>query len=154
MRITPLIYLHCSKKGLGNQFPLCLLVFPIQLNYYQRYTQHNSYRHRKWNQQPEFKSWTKLCAFHFVLIPLKKVWIHLFPTMGKYERRLGSLVWVRQSLYKEWIQTSFTLLKNWTGVPPGPWRKRLAIFIQLLPDRGNTILWSLDLNLIFDFVYR
>ena len=31
------------------------------------------YRRRKWTQQHEFKSWTRLIAFHIALIPLGKV---------------------------------------------------------------------------------
>ena len=38
----------------------------------------NGYRPRKWTRQHEFKSWTKLIAFHIALIPLRKVWIQLF----------------------------------------------------------------------------
>ena len=38
----------------------------------------NGYRHRKWTRRHEFKSWTRLIAFHMALIPLGKVWIRLF----------------------------------------------------------------------------
>ena len=38
----------------------------------------NGYRHRKWTRRHEFKSWTRLIAFHIALIPLGKVWIQLF----------------------------------------------------------------------------
>ena len=37
----------------------------------------NCYRRRKRTRQHEFKSWTKLIAFHIALIPLGKVWIQL-----------------------------------------------------------------------------
>ena len=45
----------------------------------------NGYRRRKWTRRHEFKSWTRLIAFHIALIPLGKVWIQLFspPAMGK-----------------------------------------------------------------------
>ena len=33
----------------------------------------NGYHRRKWTQRHEFKSWTRLIAFHIVLIPLGKV---------------------------------------------------------------------------------
>ena len=36
------------------------------------------YRRRKWRRRHEFKSWTRLIAFHIALIPLGKVWIQLF----------------------------------------------------------------------------
>ena len=38
----------------------------------------NGYRHRKWTRWHEFKSWTRIIAFHIALIPLGKVWIQLF----------------------------------------------------------------------------
>ena len=38
----------------------------------------NGYRRRKWTRQHEFKSWTRLIAFHITQIPLGKVWIQLF----------------------------------------------------------------------------
>ena len=38
----------------------------------------NGYRRRKWTQRHEFKSSTRLTAFHIALIPLGKVWIQLF----------------------------------------------------------------------------
>ena len=33
----------------------------------------NGYRRRKWTRQHEFKTWTRLIAFHIALIPLGKV---------------------------------------------------------------------------------
>ena len=36
------------------------------------------YRRRKWTRRHEFKSSTRLIAFHIALIPLGKVWIQLF----------------------------------------------------------------------------
>ena len=36
------------------------------------------YRRRKWTRRHEFKSYTRLIAFHIALIPLGKVWIQLF----------------------------------------------------------------------------
>ena len=33
----------------------------------------NGYRRRKWTRQYEFKSWTRLTAFHIALIPLGNV---------------------------------------------------------------------------------
>ena len=36
------------------------------------------YRRRKWTRRHEFKSWTRVIAFHIALIPLGKVWIQLF----------------------------------------------------------------------------
>ena len=39
---------------------------------------YNGYSRRKWTRRHEFKSWTRLTAFHIVLILLGKVWIQLF----------------------------------------------------------------------------
>ena len=38
----------------------------------------NCYRRRNCTRRHEFKSWTKVIAFHIALIPLGKVWIQLF----------------------------------------------------------------------------
>ena len=38
----------------------------------------NGYHRRKWTRRHEFKSWTRMTAFHIELIPLGKVWIQLF----------------------------------------------------------------------------
>ena len=37
----------------------------------------SGYRRWKWTRRHEFKSWTRLIAFHIALIPLGKVWIQL-----------------------------------------------------------------------------
>ena len=59
----------------------------------------------KWTQQHEFKSWTRLIAFHIALIPLGKVWIKLFSLQLWVNDRLGSsaLVWqlVKEKEYSE-----------------------------------------------------
>ena len=34
---------------------------------------YNGYRLRKWTRRHDFKSWTRLIAFHIELIPLGKV---------------------------------------------------------------------------------
>ena len=36
----------------------------------------NGYRRRIWTRRHEFKSWTRLIAFHIALIPLRKVWVN------------------------------------------------------------------------------
>ena len=36
------------------------------------------YIYRKWSQQHEFKTWTRLIAFYITFMPLGKVWIQLF----------------------------------------------------------------------------
>ena len=48
---------------------------------------YNSCHHRKWNRQSEFKSNKKHFAFHFILIPFEKAWIHQFtPQFGLNSR--------------------------------------------------------------------
>ena len=51
----------------------------------------NGYHHRKWTRRHEFKSWTRLTAFHIALIPLGKVWIQLFSLQLWVNSRTGSI---------------------------------------------------------------
>ena len=62
-------------------------------------------RRSRRNQRPEFKSRTKLFAFHYALFPLGNTWIHLF-----FPRVL--LPWLGNKYWRRKIQTSFTPLKN------------------------------------------
>ena len=55
-----------------------LLLLLLLLLVFRRCTWCNGYRRRKWTRRNEFKSWTRLIAFHIVLIPSGKVWIQLF----------------------------------------------------------------------------
>ena len=48
------------------------------INNRERYPWCNGYRRREWIRWHEFKSWTRLIAFHIAPIPLGKVWIQLF----------------------------------------------------------------------------
>ena len=54
------------------------LHMPAYISTYWMYPLCNGYRRRKWIVWHEFKSWTRLIAFHIALIPLGKVWIQLF----------------------------------------------------------------------------
>ena len=49
----------------------------------------NGYHRRKWTRLHEFKSWTRLIAFHIALIPLGKVWIQLFSLQLWVNSRAG-----------------------------------------------------------------
>ena len=51
---------------------------PISAAHFRRCPWYNGYRRRKLTRRHEFKSWTRLIAFHIALIPLGKVWIQLF----------------------------------------------------------------------------
>ena len=61
----------------GNWKVLCLTNKGITYKFW-RCPWYKSYRRSKWTRQHEFKSRTRLIAFHIVLIPLGKVWIQLF----------------------------------------------------------------------------
>ena len=57
----------------------------------------NGYRRRKWTRRHEFKSWTRLIAFHIALIPLGKLRIQLFSLQ----------LWI--NIKTEWV------LQTWWG---------------------------------------
>ena len=72
----------------------------------------NGYRRRKWSRRTELKYWTRLIAFHIVLIPLRKVWIELLtfqvwadwvlkPCIGNQSRRRKTLN--SNLIYSNWI---------------------------------------------------
>ena len=64
---------HSILSNLNNTEVCMFSIFPLDYYYYYYY-----YRRRKWTRRHEFKSWTRLIAFHISLIPLGKVWIQLF----------------------------------------------------------------------------
>ena len=79
------------KEVIRNYFLLFYIIHWTKKLYSDIWTSRNSptttttapkqiyiYRHRKWTRRHEFKSWTRLIAFHIALIPLGKVWIQLF----------------------------------------------------------------------------
>ena len=58
---------------------------------------YNSYPRRRWTRRSEFQSWLRLFAFHFALIHLEKVWMHLtvwdlWPWFGGQSRRRETLI--------------------------------------------------------------
>ena len=88
-----------------------------------RHAQRNDYSHRKWNRRHEFKSWTKLFAFPFVLMPFGKARIHLSsPASGWTEffglRKATSVREVKLDLN----QLCF-IYKNWPSIASCPWMK-------------------------------
>ena len=70
------LILPLSQWPLVNTLPSFYLCF--HGHWQTLYPWCNCYRRRKWTRRHEFKSWTKLIAFHIALIPLGKVWIQLF----------------------------------------------------------------------------
>ena len=63
-------------RGLGKSMPAAC--YDDYIYIYGRYSWYNDYHCRKWIWWPEFKSWMTLFTFHIMVIPLGKVWIHLF----------------------------------------------------------------------------
>ena len=51
----------------------------------------NGYYHRKWKQHFEFKS-RRLFTFYFILMPLRKAWIHLFFSQLGVSCRAGMIL--------------------------------------------------------------
>ena len=73
------------SKPLFNffRFKCILIIWPGNTTYqtrdpFWRCPWCSCYRRRKWTRRHEFKSRTRLIAFHIALIPLGKVWIQLF----------------------------------------------------------------------------
>ena len=80
----------------------------------------NGYRRRKWTWQHEFKSWTRLIAFHIALILLGKVWIQLFSLNLWVNSRTDwvleiELFWHWNCTYVSWIVWKRTVWWNWIG---------------------------------------
>ena len=61
-----------EREGHGNQCKAVKIHDGIYIYIY-IYIYICGYRRRKWTRQNEFKSWTRLIAFHIALIPLGKV---------------------------------------------------------------------------------
>ena len=57
---------------------LTLIILFIKYSYLWRCPWCNGYRRRKWTRRHEFKSWTRIIAFHIALISLGKLWIQIF----------------------------------------------------------------------------
>ena len=66
-----------SCFGLFNQVAWAYPLSPIMLPFW-RCPWCNGYCHRKWTRWLEFKSWTRLIAFHIALISFGKVWSQSF----------------------------------------------------------------------------
>ena len=75
----------------------------------------SSYHHRKWTQQPKFKSWTSLFVFHIVLKPLE---IHLsfYQLSVNSQTDRNSEVWYSNLSRKKTSQTDTSLWKNLSSI--------------------------------------
>ena len=90
----------------------------------------NGYRRRKWTRRDEFKSRTRMIAFHIALIPLGKVWIQLFSLH----------VWVNSR--RDWV------LQPWWGASLGEGKLliltcklRLKLTLcHILPERRGWLI--------------
>ena len=89
----------------------------------------NGYRRRKWTRWHEFKSWTRLIAFHIALIPLGKVWIQLFSLQLWVNSRLDSSTLVRQ-LFLEKENSEFKPVKL---------RFKKLTLCHILPERRGWV---------------
>ena len=73
-----------NKKIKSAAYVIHLLAFisysTLNQLHHERCPSCNGYRCRKGTQRHEFKSWTRLIAFHIALIPLGKVWIQYSPS--------------------------------------------------------------------------
>ena len=70
-----------EMQKIGSPIPFSTtMTVPLRapIVYNGRFPWCNGYPRRKWIRRHEFKSWTRLIAFHIALIPLGKVWIQLF----------------------------------------------------------------------------
>ena len=110
----------CPKVNVIAQLEYELAYYDFAVHLFNHYTRRcpwcNCYRRRKWTRRLEFKSWTRLIAFHIALIPLGNVWIQLFSLQLWVNRRTD---WFLQPWWGEgklWIQTCQTPLKNWPCV--------------------------------------
>ena len=72
------IHARWSKSSLKLSIQKLMDLLDDNNTYERRCPWWNGYRRRKWTQRLEFKSWTRMIAFHIALIPLGKVWIQLF----------------------------------------------------------------------------
>ena len=86
----------------------------------------NGYRRRKWTRRHEFKSWTRLIAFHIALIPLGKVWIHVFSLQLWVNSRTD---WFLQPLWSNGYRR-----RKWTRPHKfKSWTRLIAFHIALIP---------------------
>ena len=76
----PYIYANNAKAqvNLNKKWINCALNYEAYSSFKGRCPLCNGYCRRKWIRRYEFKSWTRMIAFHIALIPLGKVWIQLF----------------------------------------------------------------------------
>ena len=72
------VFYNPSRLGCYKCFQVLVITFCKLLWFQDGGGLCNGYRRKKWTQWHEFKSWTRLIAFHIALVPLGKIWIQLF----------------------------------------------------------------------------
>ena len=77
-RLSVIWKLDLTDKKNHSFFQVAYIYIYIYRERERGYPWCNDYRRRKWTRWHEFKSWTRLIAFHIALIPLGNVWIQLF----------------------------------------------------------------------------
>ena len=95
------------------------------LSCYRRRSWCDDYRRRKFTRLLEFKTWTRLFAFHIALITLGKVWILLFFLQLCIDRRtelLFEIDIVTSLKKKNWIQTHSRPGEGWALRGYSYWR--------------------------------
>ena len=90
----------------------------------------NGYRRKKWTRWHEFKSWTRLIAFHKALISLGKVWIQLFSLQ----------LWVNS--WTEWVLSALVRQLVWEKENSEfkPVKLRLKIDLVSFPARAEGLV--------------
>ena len=135
-------------------FYFCFVYLSFQLNGHHR---------RKWTRRHEFKSVTRLNAFHFVPMPLEKAWGYLFylqqwvsiranldhsPCNGKQSRRRDSCISLSTHIIgkgmnlsvpsKQWVKnaTEWAIQRRWGN----QFRKRKTEFEPAEKEMGKFII--------------
>ena len=70
--LSPGLIVHTRVPSMGQIDIIIIILFLWEFSH-----QCNGYCRTKWTRRLEFKSWTRLIAFHIALIHLGKVWIQL-----------------------------------------------------------------------------
>ena len=122
----------------------------------------NGYRRRKWTRRHEFKSWTRLIAFHIALIPLGKVWIQLFSLQLWVNSRAdwvlqpwgGNYSWRRKTLNSNLLNLTLChILPERRG-----WVNRMSVFSSFLwnspPQISVCMIFLITNCIIWVFSHR
>ena len=131
--VDVIVFVHiCISRYYARKNNLCNRVYTYIHTYihFKRCLWCNGYCRRKWTRVPEFKSWTRLIAFHIVLILfvkgtnpiihqpfygyLRQVWTHkyLHTLVCNLKRQCRRWSWCHGWFFKIWTQRR--KFKSWT----------------------------------------